>query len=196
MKKIILLLFFYCSFVSAFSQEFVPKESYMNTNLSIKILYQFKFDKDCYHIKTPAPFQEIPKKEIIGIEHFFAYSHSLYEYRFYFYTTNVIGYYSSVYPPRKLEKAIYKYNLKRISSEDDQYVFDVLKSLSIFYRSLNQPHLRYRDELRERFVKDSLETARKREIELEAKRAEYRKNHDWHVPTFDGFLYCDSLVSN
>ena len=97
---------------------------------------------------------------------------------FYFHTDNFIGFYNPLNTSlaKNLTKELKKSNVAKIKSEDVQSVVsEVVREMDNIYVKKNDSIAEVKKVEREKFVKDSIETAQKKAQEMD----EYRRTHDW-----------------
>ena len=113
----------------------------------------------------------------IGNERYFCYDkkNNLY----YFYTDNVIGFYNPISKADfgKVKKGVKANNVPKVTSETFPTILKkIIAERSEIFNKKNEAYFDTQRAIREKFVKDSIETAQRQEKE----RDEYRKTNDWH----------------
>jgi hypothetical protein len=124
--------------------------------------------------------REIPSTEYNqyteGLEHFYCYDKN--SNMFYFYTDNTIGFYNPtvINYINFLKNYMKKADVKKVNeTEATALMENILKGMNEKYSRMNDSIAEIKRIAREKFVKDSIETAQKKAKEQE----EYRTNHDW-----------------
>lgn len=138
-------------------------------------LYQYKEYDD--NVVTPNEYYKLSD----GNERFFGYDKKYN--RYYFYTNNIIGYYSptKLVDTKDLKKEIIENNVPIFSLEDVPQIKNIAKNiLDKVYKekndSINETKRIAKEKQREKEINDSVEAIRKKA----QKQDEYRKNHSWH----------------
>jgi hypothetical protein len=116
-----------------------------------------------------------------GNERFFGYDKKYN--RYYFYTNNIIGYYSptKLVDTKDFKKKIIDNKVPIFSLEDVPQIKSIARNiLDKVYKekndSINEVRRIAKEKQREKEIKDSLEAIKRKAEKLE----EYRKNHSWH----------------
>lgn len=126
-----------------------------------------------------------------GSERFFCYLEK--ENRFYFYTDNFVGYYI---PANKscskfLIKKLKKSDVKKLKIEDAQsLVSEYIKEMGTIYKKRNDSIAEVKRVEREKFVRDSVETAQRKAREKAKEMDEYRRTHDWRDLAIPQGVWC------
>ena len=138
-------------------------------------LYQYKEYDD--NVVTPNDYYKLSD----GNEHFFGYDKKYN--RFYFYTDNIIGYYSptKLVDTKDFKRKIIDNKVPIFSLEDVPQIKSIARNiLDKVYKekndSINEVRRIAKEKQREKEIKDSLEAIKRKAEKLE----EYRKNHSWH----------------
>ncbi len=166
------------------AQEYIsPSKYYIRGKITINFLYQYRLGSDgFYHYfeTNGVDFLSNEHSEYStateGLEHFYCYDNN--SNMFYYYTENTIGYYNPDHPNyiKFIKNCMKDGHVKKVK-EDEALLLtrNVLKKLKEKYNKKNDSIAELKRIARERFVKDSIETAQKKVKEQEA----YRLNHDW-----------------
>ena len=184
MKRILLFVKCILFFTCAMAQEFIaPTKDFFRSKVTINFLAQYRLEADgMYHYyetdgldffsKEYSPY----KQAIEGVEHFYCYDNN--NNIFYYYTENTIGFYNPKYP--QYSKFIKNYmkqgNVKKVKEADAILLTETIrKSMNEKYKQKNDSIAEVKRIQREKFVKDSIDNALKKQAEMD----EYRKTHDW-----------------
>ena len=182
MKKILILFTFLMSSLYAFGQVYeIPKRVFLHPEHRLHFIGLFKQSANgVWQYTDYGNGREMNSSDYfnnsIGNEHYFCYDKK--NNIFYFYTDNVIGYYN---PTSKVDLSIIKKGLKennvpKVTIETlPTMLSEVLKAKKDLYDKKNEETYETIRRVREKFVKDSIETAKRKELEQE----EYRRTHDW-----------------
>lgn len=205
MKKSLLLLFaVFFSVSNLFGQVYERKKPlYVSTQHRVHLYGAYEKGKDGLYKYTDfgmdKPFSPDDFLNLSdGDERFFAYDKK--NNRLYFYSDNVFGYYSPTekWPMEEAKKGVKKSNVPIVTLEDiDQIINDGRKALDNIYIQKNDSIIEVRrialEKEREKKIKDSIELAKKKEVEHE----EFRKTHDWHELNLENsvMMYCNHCKS-
>jgi len=183
MKKILIasliqVLFTTCVFGQVYK---VPSKNYFTSKMQVHFVGQFRKGVDGLFHYLEMNGREIPSTEYDqyteGIEHFYCYDKT--NNMYYFYTENTLGYYNPqiINYINYMKNIFKKTDVKNVKEEEAKAI------MSRMYNEMKSRYERKNDSIaeikrieREKFVKDSIETARRKAIEYE----EYRKKHNWH----------------
>ena len=205
MKKLFLIVVCICSSIYSFGQIyerekplFVSEQHRINLYGSYGInndgLYTYK---EYEHDKLVSSYEYY--KLSTGNEHFYGYDKK--NNRFYFYTNNVIGYYSptKAIDMKDFKKRIDNKNVPIVSMEDiPQLKIKARTILEKVYKIKNDSIIEEKrialEKQREQQIRDSIE-AMKKKAEVHN---EYRKKHSWHDLTMDipVSVYCGFCNEN
>lgn len=149
-------------------------------------LYQYKEYDD--NVVAPNEYNLLSE----GKERFFGYDNKYN--RFYFYTNNIIGYYSptQLVDTKEFKKRIIANKVPLFSIEDVPQIKTIARSImDKLYKEKNDSIIEKRrmakEQQYEKKIRDSVETIKK-----------YKKNHTWHDLTLDApiSLYCSLCNDN
>lgn len=186
MKKVILLFVCLCSMIEISGQTYEREKPSLVTiqhricfygryELNKDGLYQFKEYDD--NVVTSNDYYKLSD----GNERFFGYDKKYN--RYYFYTNNIIGYYSptKLVDTKDFKKKIIDNKVPIFSLEDVPQIKSIARNiLDKVYKekndSINEVRRIAKEKQREKEIKDSLEAIKRKAEKLE----EYRKNHSWH----------------
>ena len=186
MKKVIILFVCLCSMIEMFGQTYEREKPSLVTiqhricfygryELNKDGLYQYKECDD--HVVTSNDYYKLSD----GNERFFGYDKKYN--RYYFYTNNIIGYYSptKLVDTKDYKKKIIDNKVPIFSLEDVPQIKSIARNiLDKVYKekndSINEVRRIAKEKQREKEIKDSLEAIKRKAEKLE----EYRKNHSWH----------------
>ncbi len=185
MKKC--LLFFISAFTSmiVFAQEYVPptNDYVWSTITNINFLAQYRMGEEglfhYYETKSIDSFSNEHaqySRAIKGTKHFYCYDND--NNIFYYYTDNTIGFYNpnQINYINFIRNCMKRANVKKVKEKEAIFLTEnVLKGMKERYRRKNDSISECKRIEREKFVRDSIETAQRKEKEQE----EYRKSHDW-----------------
>ena len=184
MKKYLLL--FISAFVSTFvfAQEYVsPTKNYVRGKITINFLAQYRMGVDgmfhYYETKGLDFFSDEHTQyshAVEGVEHFYCYDNS--NNIFYYYTDNTIGFYNPNHPQyiKFIKNCMKQGNVKKVKDSEEKLLTEnILKGMQERFRRKNDSIAECKRIAREKYVKDSIETAQRKAKEQE----EYRKTHDW-----------------
>ena len=157
-----------------------PSRNFFSRQMQVNIIGQYrKGTDDLFHYQEMNG-REIPSTEYDqyteGLETFYCYDKS--NNMYYFYTENTLGYYNpqTINYINYMKRIFKKTNVKNINEEDAKSLLDrLLKEMNTKYERKNDSIAEIKRAEREKFVKDSTETAQQKALERE----EYRKSHDW-----------------
>ena len=180
-----LALFALVSFSTySFGQEYVsPSKSFIRGKITINFLYQYRIGRDGLYHKFETNGVSFFSDEhsqynnaVEGLEHFYCYDNN--NKMFYYYTENTIGFYNPTHSNdiKFIKNYMKEGKVKKVKEEEAMLLTgNILKKMDEKYQKKNDSIAEIRRIARERFVKDSVETAQKKAKERE----EYRKTHDW-----------------
>lgn len=184
MKKYLLLVI--SAFVSTFvfSQEYVsPTKNFVRGKITINFLAQYRMGVDGlfhYHETKGLDFFSNEHTQyshaVEGVEHFYCYDNS--NNIFYYYTENTIGFYNPNHPQyiKFIKNCMKQGNVRKVKDSEAKLLTDnILKVMQEKYRRKNDSISECKRIAREKFVRDSIETAQRKAKEQD----EYRKSRDW-----------------
>jgi len=199
MKKVILIFICLCTITGIYGQIY-EREKPLNVTLQHRICFygRYELNKDgLYHYKeyednvvSSTDYYKLSE----GNERFFAYDKKYN--RYYFYSNNVIGYYSptKLVDTKEFKKRIIDNEVPVFSLEDIPQIKSIARNiLDKVYKEKNDSIIEEKriadQKKREKQVKDSIDALKRKKEEQN----NYRKNHDWHELTLDfGLsLYCN-----
>lgn len=188
MKKVFLIIVCICSSIYSFGQIYEREKPsivtiqhricfYGRYELDKEGLYQFKECGD--NVVNPKDYYKLSE----GNERFYGYDKKYN--RYYFYTNNIIGYYSptQLVDTKEFKKRIIDNKVPLFTIEDIPQIKNIARSiLDKVYKDKNDSIKENRriakEKQREKEIKDSIE-ARNRKVE------KLKKNHTWHDLTMD-----------
>lgn len=191
MKK--LFIFIICIFASIkMSGQVLEREKPTNVTIQHRICFygRYVINKDgLYYYKecednvvTPNDYYKLSE----GNERFFGYDKDYN--RYYFYTNNIIGYYSPTKSVniKDFKKRIIDNKVPIFSIEDVPQIKNIAKSIldKVYNKkndSINEGRRIVLEKQREKKIRDSIEAVNRKA----EKQNEYKKNHTWHDLTLD-----------
>ena len=176
-----------CSSNKIFGQIF-ERERPLNVTIQDRICFYGRYElnkEGLYHYKqyddnvvSPAEYYKLSK----GNEHFFSYDKKYN--RYYFYTDNVIGYYSptKLVNTKEFTKSIIDNKVPLVSLEDVPQIKNMGKNfLDRVYKIKNDSIF---NERRKKLEKDSIEAMNRKAEEYN----EYKNKHNWHELEMDNVV--------
>jgi len=184
MKKVFLLICSTLFSVCMLAQEFVaPRALFFRSQAQIDFFAQFrKGDDGLYHYYETTNVDYFSKEynksrgSIEGLEHMYCYDNK--NDMFFFYTDNTIGYYHPTQPQtiKFFKKCMEEGNVKKVKKQEAMLLTEgILKKMDETHKRKNDSIVESRRIKREKFVRDSIETAKREAKEHDA----FRKTHDW-----------------
>lgn len=166
------------------AQEYIaPTKTFFRSKVTINFLAQYRLGEDgLFHYYETKGLDFFSKEHtqysqaVEGVEHFYCYDNN--NNIFYYYTDNTIGFYNPNHPQyiKFVKNYMKQGNVKKVKENEAVLLTEnILKELNEKYRRKNDSIAELKRIAREKFIKDSLETAQRKAKEQE----EYRKNHDW-----------------
>lgn len=199
MKKVILIFICLCTITGIYGQIY-EREKPSNVTLQHRICFYGRYDlnkdglyqyKECDdNVVFPTDYYKLSN----GNERFFAYDKKYN--RYYFYSNNVIGYYSptKLVDTKEFKMRIIDNEVPVFSLEDIPQIKSIARNiLDKVYKEKNDIIIEERRiaerKKREKQINDSIEALKRKSEERE----QYRKDHNWHELTLDyaTSLYCD-----
>lgn len=181
--KRILIFVTYLLFITCISaQEFIsPSKNFFTSKTQVYFVGQYRKGGDGLYHYLEMKGREVSSTEYNkyteGLEHFYCYDKN--SNMFYFYTDNTIGYYNPTVSNNInfLKNYMKKADVKKVNEAEATILMEnIIKGMNEKYDRMNDSIAEIKRIAREKFVKDSIETAQKKAKEQE----EYRKNNDWH----------------
>ena len=176
-----------------------PSKNFFTSQMQVHFIGQYRKGVDGLFHYHEMNGREIPSTEYDqyteGLEIFYCYDKS--NNMYYFYTENTLGYYN----PQVLNYINYmkrifkKTNVLNVKEEDAKALTDkFLKEMNTKYERKNDSIAEIKRAERDKFLKDSTETAQRKAKERE----EYRKCHDWRDLSMskDYMLKCEFCGKN
>lgn len=184
MKKILLFIYYVLFSTYTMAQEYVaPTKYFFRSKVTINFLVQFRKEGDgMFHyyetkgIDFHSQERTLYSQAVEGLEHFYCYDNK--NNIFYFYTENTIGFYNPTHSQyiKFLKKYMKQGNVKKVKEKEAVLLTEnVLKVIKEKYKRINDSIVEVNRIAREKFIRDSIETAKKKAAELD----EYRKSHNW-----------------
>ena len=204
MNKLFLVIVCICSSIYSYGQIYEREKPsivtiqhricfYGRYELNKDGLYQFKEYDD--NVVDPKEYYKLSQ----GKERFFGYDKKYN--RYYFYTNNIIGYYSptQLVDTKDFKKRIIDNKVPLFTIEDVPHIKNIARSiLDKVYKdkndSINENRRIEKEKQREKEIKDSIEAKNRKAEKLN----EYKKSHTWHDLTMDipVSLYCSFCNEN
>ena len=199
MKRILLTIFTLLLLnINLTAQIFVsPTKNYVRGKTTINFLAQYRMGIDgMFHYYETEGLDFFSNEHsqysraVEGLEHFYCYDNS--NNIFYYYTDNTIGFYNPNHSQyiKFMKDCMKQGNVKKVKDSEAKLLTEnILKGMHEKFRRKNDSISECKRIAREKFVKDSIETAQRKMKEQE----EYRKNHDWRDLSMSKhyFLQCD-----
>lgn len=186
MKKVIILFVCLCSMIEISGQTYErEKPSLVTIQHRICFYGRYELNKDGLYQYKECDDNVVTSNDYFklsdGNERFFGYDKKYN--RYYFYTNNIIGYYSptKLVDTKDFKKKIIDNKVPIFSLEDVPQIKSIARNiLDKVYKekndSINEVRRIAKEKQREKEIKDSLEAIKRKAEKLE----EYRKNHSWH----------------
>lgn len=186
MKKVIILFVCLCSMIDISGQTYErEKPSLVTIQHRICFYGRYELNKDGLYQYKECDDNVVTSNDYFklsdGNERFFGYDKKYN--RYYFYTNNIIGYYSptKLVDTKDFKKKIIDNKVPIFSLEDVPQIKSIARNiLDKVYKEKNDSIIEVRriakEKQREKEIKDSLEAIKRKAEKLE----EYRKNHCWH----------------
>lgn len=181
MKRILIFIAYLLFTTCISAQVFIsPSKNFFTSKTQVYFVGQYRKGGDGLYHYYEMNGREIPSTEYNqyteGLEHFYCYDKN--SNMFYFYTDNTIGFYNPtvINYINFLKNYMKKADVKKVNeTEATALMENILKGMNEKYSRMNDSIAEIKRIAREKFVKDSIETAQKKAKEQE----EYRTNHDW-----------------
>lgn len=170
----------------------IPKRIGIPPTLHLYCCYWYSIAGDgYYHYVSYNPERRMYAKDYFntseGNERFFCYIKENNTY--YFYTDNIIGFYcpKDKSLAKDLEKQLKKSKVRNIKKEElPTLLEEAFNSRNDVYSKKNDSIAEVKKVEREKFVKDSIEAAKKEAREMD----EYRRTHNWRTLDVPQGIYC------
>lgn len=182
MKKFVLVFLIQVLFATCIKGQVykAPSRNFFTSKMQVHFIGQYRKGADGLFHYHEMNGREIPSTEYDqyteGLETFYCYDKS--NNMYYFYTENTLGYYNPqiINYINYMKNIFKKTDVKNVKEEDAKNLMDsYLKEMNTKYERKNDSIAEIKRAEREKFVKDSTETAQRKAKERE----EYRKCHDW-----------------
>ena len=189
MKKFVLIFLIQILYTTNMKGQIykAPSKNFFSRQMQVNIIGQYRIGADGLFHYHEMNGREISSTEYDqyteGLEMFYCYDKS--NNMYYFYTENTIGYYNpqTINYINYMKRIFKKTDVKNVKEKDTKALMDkFLKEMNIKYERKNDSIAKIKRAEREKFVKDSIETALRKAKERERKakeQEEYRKSHDW-----------------
>ena len=176
-----------------------PSRDFFAKQMQVHLIGQYRKGADGLFHYHEMNGREIPSTEYDqyteGLETFYCYDKN--NNMYYFYTENTLGYYNpqTINYINYMKRIFKKTDVRNVKEEDSKALMDrFLKEMNTKYERKNDSITEIKRAEREKFVKDSTETAQQKAKERE----EYRKCHNWRELSMskDYMLKCDFCGNN